>query len=224
MWFSGPIMGSRVLIGISSPPFVASPAGLPGGYAPGALLGVTGSNPDFGDFRNVSEKGFSRAASGSELGSCSEAARKLLGSASGVPREGLGSDWSDRERLHFFTKWAIARLIVRWKDSLRNARRVTHSVHVWDNGKHAHERTNGFAAHLALLRRRLEVLVGEHGPWGRILQRGSALGLVRGLHGHVVFDGRRVGLHFSVFTATRFSVGVLLLSVLALRPADAHPI
>ena len=85
-------MGSRVLIGILSTPFVASPAGLPGGYAPGALLGVTGSNPDFGDFRNVSEKGFSRAASGSELGSCSEAARKLLGSCSGVPRECLGRD------------------------------------------------------------------------------------------------------------------------------------
>ena len=189
-------MGSQVLIGILSTPFVASPAGLPGGYAPGALLGVTGSNPDFGDFRNVSEKGFSRAASGSELGSCSEAARKLLGSASGVPREGLGSDWSDRERLHFFTKWAIARLIVRWKDSLRNARRVTHSVHVWDNGKHAHERTNGFAAHLALFRRRLEVLVGEHGPWGRILRRGSALGLGGGLHGHGVGRLRRVGRHF----------------------------
>ena len=197
-------MGSRVLIGILSTPFVASPAGLPGGYAPGALLGVTGSNPDFGDFRNVSEKGFSRAASGSELGSCSEAARKLLGSASGVPREGLGSDWSDRERLHFFTKWAIARLIVRWKDSLRNARRVTHSVHVWDNGKHAHERTNDFAAHLAFLRRRLEVSVLEQDLRARPLRRGSALVRVSWLYGHGLLDDRRVGLHFCVFTATRF--------------------
>ena len=80
-------MGSRVLIGIPSTPFVASPAGLPGGYAPGALLGVTGSNPDFGDFRNMSEKGFPRAASGSELGSCSEAARECLGRDSGGTRE-----------------------------------------------------------------------------------------------------------------------------------------
>ena len=197
-------MGSRVLIGILSTPFVASPAGLPGGYAPGALLGVTGSNPDFGDFRNVSEKGFSRAASGSELGSCSEAARKLLGSASGVPREGLGSDWSDRERLHFFTKWAIARLIVRWKDSLRNARRVTHSVHVWDNGKHAHERTNDFAAHLALFLRRLEVSVLGLDLRARLLPLGSALVHLVRLHGHVVSRRRRVGLHFSLFTATRF--------------------
>ena len=86
--FSEPTMGSRVLKGILSTPFVASPAGLPGGYAPGALLGVTGSNPAFGDFRNVSEKGFSRAASGGER----QRARQLLGSCSGVPRECLGRD------------------------------------------------------------------------------------------------------------------------------------
>ena len=114
-------MGSRVLIGISSPPFVASPAGLPGGYAPGALLGVTGSNPDFGDFRTLSKRVRKWVPTRGER----QRARQLLRSCSGVPREGLGSDWSDRERLHFFTKWAIARLIVRWKDSLRNARAST---------------------------------------------------------------------------------------------------
>ena len=108
------------------------------GFAPGSLLGIEGSNPVFCKFQNVPEKGFSRAASGSELGSCSEAARKLLGSASGVPREGLGSDWSDRERLHFFTKWAIARLIVRWKDSLRNVLRVTHSVYMFGTMENMH--------------------------------------------------------------------------------------
>ena len=74
------------------------------------------------------------------LGSCSGAARECLGSASGGPREGLGRDWSDRERLHIFIERANARLTVRWRDSLRYVSRVTHSVHVWDHGKHAHER------------------------------------------------------------------------------------
>ena len=70
----------------------------------------------------------------------SAAARQLLGSCSGVPREGLGRDWSDRERLHIFIERANARRTVRWRDSLRYVSRVTHSVHVWDHGKHAHER------------------------------------------------------------------------------------
>ena len=63
-----------------------------------------------------------------------------------------------------------------------------------------------FAAHLALLRRRLEVLVGEQDPWGRILQLGSAL--VRGvwLHGHGLLADRQVRrafLFYSQRTATR---------------------
>ena len=147
----------------------------------------------------------SSAAARKLLGSASGGTREGLGRDSGGTREGLGSDWSDRERLHFFTKWAIARLIVRWKDSLRNARRVTHSVHVWDNGKHAHERTNDFAAHLAFLRRRLEVSVLEQDLRARPLRRGSALVRVSWLYGHGLLDDRRVGVHFCVFTATRFN-------------------
>ena len=60
---------------------------------------------------------------------------------------------------------------------------------------HAHERTNGFAAHLALFRRRLEVGVLEQDLRGRLLRRGSALGLGGGLHGHGVGRLRRVGRH-----------------------------
>ena len=93
---------------------------------------------------------------------------------------------------------------LRWKDSLRNVRRVTHSVHAWDNGKHAHERTNDFAAHLALFRRRLEVGVLEQDLRARPLPLGSALGHGVWLHSHVVSRRRRLGLHFFVFTATRF--------------------
>ena len=114
------------------------------------------------------------------------------------------TQWLVPERLHFFTKWAIARLTVRWKDSLRNVRRVTHSVHAWDNGKHAHERANDFAAHLALFRRRLEVGVLEQDLRARPLPLGSALGHGVWLHSHVVSRRRRLGLHFFVFTATRF--------------------
>ena len=36
-----------------------------------------------------------------------------------VPRDALGRDWSDRGRLHIFTKMGNARLVVQWKDSFR---------------------------------------------------------------------------------------------------------
>ena len=90
--------------GSPSTPYVASPAGLPGGFRPG--LSARGRGFESG-FLQIPKRSRKRVLSRGErqrarelLGSCSGAARECLGSASGVPREGLGRDWSDRERLH----------------------------------------------------------------------------------------------------------------------------